>query len=113
MNAKETLQQARKLEEQAEYLMMQTGIVEAEEKLNGILEKLFETRAEIMKIIQKIRDGRQQLILICRYLYYKTWDEIAEKTGYSTRHLLRIHRKGLAAVEEILERGENYDFSEP
>ena len=136
MKAKETLQQVRKAEDQAEYLMMQIermrsqasgasvcdpvngliggeteyemedaviGVVEAEEKLNGVLERLFNLRFEMMEKIQKIPDGLLQMILIHRYLLYRTWDEIAEILQYSTRHVLRKHREALGAFQRILD----------
>lgn len=136
MKAKETLQQVRKAEDQAEYLMMQIermrsqasgasvcdpvngliggeteyemedaviGVVEAEEKLNGVLERLFNLRFEMMEKIQKIPDGLLQMILIHRYLLYRTWDEIAEILQYSTRHVLRKHSEALGAFQRILD----------
>ncbi len=136
MKAKETLQQVRKAEDQAENLMMQIermrsraagasvcdpvngliggeteyemeeaviGVVETEEKLNGVLERLFKMRFEMMEKIRKVPDGFLQMILIHRYLLCRTWDEIAGILEYSTRHVLRKHREALAAFQAVLD----------
>ena len=136
MKAKETLQQVRKAEDQAENLMMQIermrsraagasvcdpvngliggeteyemeeaviGVVETEEKLNGVLERLFNLRFEMMEKIRKVPDGFLQMILIHRYLLYRTWDEIAQILEYSTRHVLPKHREALEAFQTVLD----------
>ena len=136
MKAKEMLQQVRKVEDQADKLMMQIdrmrskaggasagdpgnglsdgemeeaviGTAETEQKLNEVLERLFNLKIDTLGMIQKVPDGLLQTILIQRYLLYRTWDEIAESLQYSTRHVLRKHREALAALRgtgtEVLE----------
>ena len=83
------------------------GTAETEQKLNEVLERLFNLKIDMLEMIQKVPDGLLQTILIQRYLFYRKWDEIAESLQYSTRHVLRKHREALAALRgtgtEVLE----------
>ena len=48
------------------------------------------TCAAIERIILNIPDGVDSDIIHMRYIEFETWDKIAEKTGYSEKHVYRI-----------------------
>ena len=51
----------------------------------------------ICKIVDLEREINrdESLILELRYFSRKTWEKIAEETGYSVRHVTRLHGRGL------------------
>ena len=49
--------------------------------------------AAIERIILNIPDGVDSDIIHMRYIEFETWDKIAEKTGYSEKHVYRIHNR--------------------
>lgn len=57
---------------------------------------------EIRKTIESIDDPVLVQVLSLRYLSYFPWRRIAETLHYSTRHITRLHARGLAAVERVL-----------
>lgn len=60
-------------------------------------------QSEIRKTIEQMEDPSIVQVLSMRYLAYKPWREIAEVMCYSPRHLRRIHARGLALVDDVLE----------
>lgn len=50
---------------------------------------------EIEKYIDTLLDPMERIIIRYRYIYYLSWQEIANKTGYSTRQVQRIHKSVL------------------
>lgn len=65
---------------------------------------IFEERYQkIQKILLDIATPELQMILDCRYLQGKQWNEIALELGYCERTLYRLHKKALLEVSRILE----------
>ena len=78
----------------------EADIPEEEKKI--LVERLEKTKKEILKVIKKIKNPENLMLLIERYLNFKTWKEISEKIGYSEKWTkTEIHRKALAEVEEV------------
>ena len=63
---------------------------------------------EIVKTIEKVEDNLLATILLYRYVKAESWNKMAKETGYSARHVQRLHLKALEAVDpfvaEILAR---------
>lgn len=57
------------------------------------------TCAAIERIILNIPDGVDSDIIHMRYIEFETWDKIAEKTGYSEKHVYRIHNRILEKLD--------------
>ena len=55
--------------------------------------------AAIERIILNIPDGVDSDIIHMRYIEFETWDKIAEKTGYSEKHVYRIHNRILEKLD--------------
>ena len=51
-------------------------------------------------IINKF-EGLEKRILIERYMYDKTWDDIAKDTGYCRMQIYRIHQKIMKKLENV------------
>lgn len=54
-------------------------------------------RTNIIATIQDIKEP-EQTILYERYVQLRTWDEIADRTGYTVRHVHNLHGNALMIV---------------
>lgn len=57
------------------------------------------TYQEIARQIKRMKSRNESDVLFYRYIKGLDWWEIAEKMGYSQRHITRIHGKALAHFE--------------
>lgn len=66
-------------------------VIEEEKKL----EDLYDFMSDLSKEIDKIEDVVERALLRYRYFLGLTWEEIADKMGYSLRQVHRIHKSAL------------------
>lgn len=66
-------------------------VIEEEKKL----ENLYDFMSDLSKKIDKIEDVVERALLRYRYFLGLTWEEIADKMGYSLRQVHRIHKSAL------------------
>ena len=66
------------------------------------IEKLEQTRAEILKVIGQVEDNTLATLLTEYYVNDKTWEEVAVRIDKSWRWTMNLHGKALKAVEKIL-----------
>lgn len=78
---------------------------ECMEKLNALNEELLrdtelyaDAVCSVNRFIDYLTDERYRAVMKERYVYYRTWEDIAENLFYTPRHVLRLHK---AAVEEL------------
>lgn len=64
---------------------------------------LAQVSEDILNGISKIGDTRYRTILIHRYLNFMTWENIAQVTGYSRRHVTRLYAEAMNAAKDVLE----------
>ncbi len=74
-------------------------IVDAENELKIDIDRLIRLKKEIAETISTLQNDKFRTILEDRYLNYKSWSEIAEKMGYSTRSAYRLHDIALKKVD--------------
>ena len=70
-----------------------------------IEEKLAEqaaVKSEIMAVIYQLKDRRQRLVLMGRYISIKKWEQIAYELNYSYMNVTRIHGYALQEVQKIM-----------
>jgi DNA-directed RNA polymerase specialized sigma subunit len=60
---------------------------------------LIELKAEIESKINSVENLKLRELLKCRYLDFKSWEEIAYLNGYSWRHVFRLHEKALDEIK--------------
>lgn len=70
-------------------------IVMFENEISGKLAELEVIKNEISVTIDKLSDPVERIILMWRYVLFKTWDEIINVTGYSRTQVFRFHRNAL------------------
>ena len=73
-------------------------IVDLEREINRDIEALVDLKAEARKVISKLDNPEQQLILEMRYLCYKSWAEIAEDLSFSESNVYKIHGEALKRI---------------
>ena len=83
---------------------MVVSIVDLKDQAQKQAAKLLEVRKEIMATISKVGSLSIQYVLEERYLLFKSWDVIAEETGFSKSYLFHMHSTGLQLVESIINR---------
>lgn len=67
------------------------------------IEKLEQTRAEILQVIGQVEDNTLATLLTEYYVNDKTWEEVAVQMQYSWRWVRRLHVRALEQVQEILD----------
>ena len=67
--------------------------------------RCFDVEHELESVISQVDDFRSAMILSLRYLLSLNWKVIMQITGYSESTVIRLHRKGLRQVQEILDAG--------
>lgn len=77
-------------------------IVDLEREINEEIDRLVDVREEILGLIYMLSDGISRVLLERRYLLHEGWERIAEKLGYSPRHITRLHNRALEELESVL-----------
>jgi DNA-directed RNA polymerase specialized sigma subunit len=72
-------------------------VIEEEKKL----ENLYDFMSDLSKEIDKIEDVVERALLRYRYFLGLTWEEIAEKLGYSIAQVYRLHIKACKNFNKI------------
>lgn len=78
------------------------SLVELEDKIDGLIDRLYATKTEILGVIDKLEDRREFLALKVYYIDMKTWEEVAVEMNYTWRQTMRIRKAALLHVEEIM-----------
>lgn len=77
-------------------------IIELDREITDNIDKLVDLKAEIMRKIDSIEDEEQRLLLILRYLNFKTWEQIAVEMNYTYKWVHEIHKRALTKFDELL-----------
>lgn len=73
------------------------------EKIDRRIDELYAIKEEIQDAIAMVPDNMQRMILISRYVNFRTWEQIAVDLNYSRRAVLNIHAHALGEIEKIIE----------
>lgn len=57
---------------------------------------------EITEAVYRVDDRRLRVLLMCRYVRWMTWEQIAEEMSYSRMQVWRLHGAALRAVEDVI-----------
>ena len=77
-------------------------LVEYQSMIEENLAEQATVKSEIMAAIYQLKDRRQRLILMGRYLDMKKWEQIAYELNYSYMNVTRIHGYALQEVQKII-----------
>lgn len=78
-------------------------IVDLENEINEEIDRLVDVREEMLGLIYTLSDGVLRIILERHYLLHEGWERIADKLGYSPRHITRLHNRALEELEGALQ----------
>lgn len=70
-------------------------------EINEEIDKLVDTKREIVKFISQIDNNSYRLLLELRYVNLCTWEKIASVMDITERSVYRIHGAALLAADEI------------
>lgn len=77
-------------------------IVDVEKEVDELVDQLVDMKDEMMRTILKLKNEKQQIVLIKRYLWFMSWKQIAEEMGFSRRYVLLIHSQALMEMEAVI-----------
>lgn len=83
---------------------MAIDIMDLEEQKQKQAARLKEIKKDVTETINSINNLSVQFILEERYLLCRSWNSIAEETGFSKSYLFHMHSTGLQLVESIINR---------
>jgi len=78
-----------------------TKIVDLEAEINADLNRLIDTKREIVTMIKCVDSPESQTLLELRYLCFRTWEEISVELHYDIRHVHRLHGRALSEVDAL------------
>ncbi|MCK9479283.1 MAG: DUF1492 domain-containing protein [Firmicutes bacterium] len=76
-------------------------IMQAEDELNAVIDKLVETKENIRKMILKINNSDYRIVLELRYLCFNSWEKIAIKLNLSCNGVYQKHFRALQKFNKI------------
>lgn len=74
-------------------------IIDLENEINREIDRLIDVKTEIWELIYTLPDSTERVILERHYLLHEGWERIADKLGYSSRHITRLHNRALERLE--------------
>lgn len=78
------------------------SLVELEDKIDELIDRLYATKTEILGVIDRLEDRREFLALKVYYIDMKTWEEVCVEMTYSWKQMMRIRKKAISHVDEIM-----------
>ena len=78
------------------------ALLELEDRLDAMIDKLYQTKNEILDAIDKLEDSRERIALRAYYIDMKTWEEVAVELKYSWRQTMYIRKSALQHIDEII-----------
>lgn len=78
------------------------GLVIIENQIDDMIDVLLQTQAETLSVIYRLQDWRLREVLKSRYVDMKSFEQIAVSMGYGWRNIMKLHKKGLMEVENII-----------
>ena len=73
--------------------------LETEERSNRLCVKGKKLRSETLEKIDTLEDSRYAEILELFFINSMGFDAIAEKTGYTVRHVIRLYTEGIEQLD--------------
>ena len=81
-------------------------IMELSEEINSDTDALVDLREEAQSLIRRLDDATSQTVLILRYVWLKSWIDIADTLAYNLRSVYKIRDRALAGLDEMIESGQ-------
>ena len=87
------------------------ALLEMEDRLDEMIDKLYQTKNEILAAIDKLEDSRERIALTLYYVQVTDekkrrmirWEDIAAEQNYTWRQMMRIKTNAIQNIEEALD----------
>lgn len=76
-------------------------IIDLENKINDYIDRLVSSKEAIASVVAQADNEVYSVLLERRYILHETWEVIAEKMGYSRRHITRLHDDAMKYLERL------------
>lgn len=73
--------------------------VDLEKEIEDDKIRLNQVKLDVIDAIMQLDSDEGRKVLMYRYVDFKNWREIADATGYTDRHIFRVHQKALKEIE--------------
>lgn len=77
-------------------------IIDLQEEINADIDRFIDLKAEIMHKLDSLDNADDKVFLYAKYFEYKKHTQIAAEMGYCERHIVKIHKRALLRLAEIL-----------
>ena len=81
-------------------------IADLEIKIDREIDRLVDLKEHIIEVVSALEDETERTVTERHYILHESWETIAEKLNYSPRHIIRIHNKAVAHLEEVFDSKE-------
>ena len=81
-------------------------IADLEIKIDREIDRLVDLKDHILEVVASLDNETERTVTERHYILHETWETIAEKLCYTPRHVIRIHNKAVARLEELFDNKE-------
>lgn len=78
-------------------------VMKYRERLNREIDNLVDRKRDIRKVIDKLDNDKEKLILYKKYINFQTFESIAEDLDITPRQVYKIHKKSLEKLQKFIE----------
>lgn len=79
-------------------------IIELEEQINTDIDLLVDYKSEARKLIERLSNDIEKIILYKRYFDNKTFEQISVECNYGWRHTCRLHGNALNSLNKVMSK---------
>lgn len=77
-------------------------IVDLQQEVNEEIDKLTKIRRDVQSVILSVSDSARRNVLRLRYVQGMSWEQIAVELNYTYRHVMRLHGEALQQINMSL-----------
>lgn len=78
-------------------------VMQYRDRLNNEINNLVDKKNDIKRMIDKLDNDKEKIILHKRYINFQTFESIAEDLELNPRQIYRIHKKSLEKLQNVIE----------
>lgn len=87
---------------EAAFVSLVQKIIDLEAHINSEVDRFVDLKKEIRSYLEQIQDNTQRCVLQYRYILFYSWNEIADKMGYTVQWVHQIHRDALISFDRVM-----------
>lgn len=88
--------------QQAPFVNPVQKIVDLEAHINSEIDRFVDLKTEIRSYLEQIQDNTQRCVLQYRYILFYSWNDIADKMGYTVQWIHQIHKDALISFSKVM-----------